>query len=158
MASGPRCGSPPSREGPGAGSEHLMKARGHVGVTSGARAESGCPRLPRRLGGWSVPAAVSICFVGRTACVIDCVGTLDRSLMQARCGTALQMDSLWNRWFRRQRLNAHAPEVAPARSWARFSESLVSWHISSFGRLCCVTSIYSRVARFPEVWRRRPRH
>jgi hypothetical protein len=31
------------------------------------------------------------------------------------------------------------------------SESLVSWHTSSFGRLCCVTSIYSRVARFKPV-------
>ncbi len=40
------------------------------------------------------------------------------ALTQARYGTALQMDSLWNRWFRRQRL--HAPEVAPARFGARF--------------------------------------
>ena len=31
------------------------------------------------------------------------------------------------------------------------SESLVSWHSSSFGRLCCITSIYSRVARFKPV-------
>jgi hypothetical protein len=29
--------------------------------------------------------------------------------MQARYGTALQIHSLWNRWFRRQRLHAHAP-------------------------------------------------
>ncbi len=46
-------------------------------------------------------------------------GTLDRLRLQARYGTALQMDSSWNRWFqvqvRRQRLHAHAPEVAPAR-------------------------------------------
>ena len=42
------------------------------------------------------------------------------SLTQARSGTALQMDSEWNRWLRRQRLHAHAPEVAPARYWARF--------------------------------------
>jgi hypothetical protein len=27
------------------------------------------------------------------------------ALMQARYGTALQVDSLWNRWFRRQRLH-----------------------------------------------------
>ena len=42
--------------------------------------------------------------------------------MQARYGAALQVDSLWNRWFRRQRLHAHAPEleVAPARSWDAF--------------------------------------
>ncbi len=35
------------------------------------------------------------------------------------------------------------------------SSELVSWHSSSFGRLCCVTSIYSRVARFkPSIpWR-----
>jgi hypothetical protein len=39
---------------------------------------------------------------------------------QTRYGTALKMDSLWNRWFRRQRLHAHAPEVAPPRFWARF--------------------------------------
>jgi hypothetical protein len=33
------------------------------------------------------------------------------------------------------------------------SESLVSrsWHNSPFGRLCCITSIYSRVARFKPV-------
>jgi hypothetical protein len=31
--------------------------------------------------------------------------------MQARDGTALQMDSLWNRWFRRQRLHAQAPRL-----------------------------------------------
>ncbi len=43
------------------------------------------------------------------------------------------------------------PEVAPARSWARFSESLVSGHSSSFGRLCCATPIYSSVARFKPV-------
>ena len=30
------------------------------------------------------------------------------ALMQARYGTALQVDSLWSRWFRRQRLHAHA--------------------------------------------------
>ena len=55
----------------------------------------------------------------------------------------------WIRCFKRQRLHAHVPEVAPARSWdtaaaGPLSRSLVSWHSSSFGRLCCVTSIYSR--------------
>ena len=40
----------------------------------------------------------------------------DRSLMQARYGTVLQMHRLWNRWVTRRRLHAHAPEVAPARS------------------------------------------
>jgi hypothetical protein len=37
--------------------------------------------------------------------------------------------------------------------WGRLCESLVSWHASSFGRLCsgCVTSIYSRVATFQPV-------
>jgi hypothetical protein len=38
----------------------------------------------------------------------------------------------------------------PCPFWGTLSraESLVSWHSSSFGRLCCITSIYSRVARF----------
>ena len=40
----------------------------------------------------------------------------DRSLMQARYGTVLQLHRLWNRWVTRRRLHAHAPEVAPARS------------------------------------------
>ena len=65
------------------------------------------------------------------------------------------MDSLWSRWFRRQRLHRK-----PARACARsctcpflgtLSESLVSWHSSSFGRLCCASPIYSRVARFKPV-------
>jgi hypothetical protein len=43
----------------------------------------------------------------------------------------LEMDSSWNRWSDLQRLRAHAPEVAAARSGARFSESglLVTWHL-----------------------------
>jgi hypothetical protein len=46
----------------------------------------------------------------------------------------------------------HAPRHAPVRSCTcpflrTLSESLVSWHSSPFGRLCCITSIYSRVAR-----------
>jgi hypothetical protein len=80
---------------------------------------------------------------------------------------------LRNRWARRQKRPhahhaAHAPEVAPARSWARFrlkfrgSESptgLMAY--SSFGRLCRFTSIFSRVARFipvdtPEQTRKAP--
>ncbi len=57
-----------------------------------------------------------------------------------------------DRWFRvrRQRLHAHAPEVAPARFGARFptrSHPTVSGHSASFGRLCCITSIYSTRTR-----------
>ena len=39
------------------------------------------------------------------------LGSAMYHLTQARYGTALQMDSLWNRWFRRQRPHAHAPEL-----------------------------------------------
>ncbi len=53
-------------------------------------------------------------------------------------------------------MHAHAPEVAPAGQvpgpfLGTLTESLLSWHSSSFGGLCCVTSIYSRVARFKPV-------
>lgn len=40
-------------------------------------------------------------------------------LKQARYGTALQMDSSWNRWFEAKAARPW-PEVAPARSWVRF--------------------------------------
>ena len=98
-------------------------------------------------------------------------GTLDRlcQLDIRLYGAALQLESLWDRWFRRQRPHAHASEVAPARSsMGTLSESLVSspspshWchhrhgivRHSKFGRLCCATSIFyssSSVARFERV-------
>jgi hypothetical protein len=77
--------------------------------------------------------------------------TLDRLCKLSRYGTALQMDSSWNRWVRRQRLHAHAPRSCTCPLLGTLSESLVSWHSLSLGGLCCGTSIYSRVARFKPV-------
>ena len=52
-----------------------------------------------------------------------------------RDGTELQMDATgsgpWGRWFERQRLHAHAPEVAPCTTCpflGTLFELLVSWH------------------------------
>jgi hypothetical protein len=54
-------------------------------------------------------------------------------------------------WFRRQRLHASA-RICTCPFVGALSESLVSWHrSSSFGRLSCVTSIYSRVAKFRPI-------
>ncbi len=70
------------------------------------------------------------------------------------------MDGPWGRWFERQRLHAHAPEVAPCTTCPFLGtvfESLVPWHSQIViwegheGSVCCVTSIYSRVARFKPV-------
>jgi hypothetical protein len=47
--------------------------------------------------------------------------------------------------MQRMRPKLHLPVLGA------LSASLVSWHSSSFGRLCCATSIYSRVARFKPV-------
>ena len=58
-------------------------------------------------------------------------GALGRLSLQARYGTELQMDGPWGRWFERQRLHAHAPEVAPCTTCpflGTLFESLVSWH------------------------------
>jgi hypothetical protein len=68
----------------------------------------------------------------------------------------------WNRWFSRQRPHAHAPEVASApcrsaRSWARFSESLVSCctpiarHLEGSAASVSHQQIHSSVARFNPV-------
>jgi hypothetical protein len=47
-----------------------------------------------------------------------------------------------------QAARAHAPEVAPARSWARFSESLVSWHFFKEKSSLIHYSLYAEKTRF----------
>ncbi len=85
-------------------------------------------------------------------------GTLDRlrkldMAQHCKCQwTASGVGNNMGRWFRvrRQRLHAHAPEVAPARFGARFptrSHRSLSGHSASFGGLCCITSIYSTRTR-----------
>ncbi len=58
-------------------------------------------------------------MVAKTVCTGSAAGSLSGP-HGLQWKAALQMDSLWNRWFRRQRPHAHAPEVAPARFWTRF--------------------------------------
>jgi hypothetical protein len=47
--------------------------------------------------------------------------------MQARYGTALQMDSLWFRWFRRQGLHPHAPQSCTCPLLGTLYKSLTSF-------------------------------
>jgi hypothetical protein len=90
--------------------------------------------------------------------IVYLVSTLDRlrklDMVQHYKWIAYGCDhyGLGGKGAKRQRLHAHAPEIAPARLFlGTLSESLVSWHSSSFGRLWCITSIYSRVGRFKPV-------
>jgi hypothetical protein len=69
--------------------------------------------------------------------------------VRARHAALLCTLKSWGSAFERQRPRMRMrPMLCTCPFLGTLFMSRVSWHSSSFGRLCCVTSIYSRVARF----------